>query len=563
MKNLLYVLFLFPFICNAQLYPTQVIGTDTMLSNAAGDSLWKSVNGVREFYFKTPTKRVVDWNIIRNKPLAYTAANHSHPIADVTGLQAAIDAKGTSNFDGTYPSLTGKPATFIATAHTHTISDITNFGSYANATHTHLKADITDFPTTTAGFTNSANKNFVTDAQATVIGNTTGANTGDNAANTTYQNDYRAANFIAGTNYLAVNGNGSALTGLTASQVGLANVNNTSDASKPVSTAQQTAINLKVNISDSGTMLNPYVRANVAAATYSLLGHVHIIANTTGLQAALDAKQASLGYTPLNPANNLSEVTATTARGNLGATTVGANIFTLANPSAIRFLRINADNTVTARTAAEILSDIGAQASGSYLTGNQTITFTPTGDVTGSSSNATSLTPVLAIGALKVTSAMLAGSIPASKLVGTDIATLAKNTSYNGITSVSNGLSQVVATIDATAQAANIATATLYAVPSAGFYRVNIYITVTQAATTSSTMPSTTITYTDGNSGTNAHSTTTTATNASNSLTTSFAQTTYVLYAKASTNIQYATGSYASSGATVMQYALRIRVEAL
>jgi hypothetical protein len=49
-------------------------------------------------------------------------------------------------------------------------------------------------------------------------------------------------------------------------------------------------------------------------------------------------------------------------------TTVGGNLAALANPSAIRFIRINADNSVTARTAAEMLSDIGAQAAGSYLT---------------------------------------------------------------------------------------------------------------------------------------------------------------------------------------------------
>lgn len=120
----------------------------------------------------------------------------------------------------------------------------------------------------------------------------------------------------------------------------------------------------------------------------------------------------------------------------------------------------------------------------------------------------------------------------------------------------------IVASINATGQTANIGTATLYAVPSAGFYRISIYITVTSAGTTS-TMPSTTITYTDGNSGTNTHSTTTTATNAGNSVTTTFLQTTYNLYAKASTNIQYATASYASTGGTSMQYALRIRVEAL
>lgn len=41
-------------------------------------------------------------------------------------------------------------------------------------------------------------------------------------------------------------------------------------------------------------------------------------------------------------------------------TTVGKALVNLTNPSAIRFIRINADNSVTARTAAEFRSDIGA-----------------------------------------------------------------------------------------------------------------------------------------------------------------------------------------------------------
>lgn len=44
---------------------------------------------------------------------------------------------------------------------------------------------------------------------------------------------------------LATNGNGSQLTGLTKAQVGLPNVDNTSDANKPISTATQTALNNK------------------------------------------------------------------------------------------------------------------------------------------------------------------------------------------------------------------------------------------------------------------------------------------------------------------------------
>lgn len=56
--------------------------------------------------------------------------------------------------------------------------------------------------------------------------------------------------------------------------------------------------------------------------------------------------------------------TAATARTNLGATTVGANVFTLTNPSAVTFLRVNADNTVDALSAAAFRTAIGAASSG-------------------------------------------------------------------------------------------------------------------------------------------------------------------------------------------------------
>lgn len=71
-----------------------------------------------------------------------------------------------------------------------------------------------------------------------------------------------------------------------------------------------------------------------------------------------------------------------------------------------------------------------------YLTGNQTITLS--GNVTGSGT--TAITTTIASGV--VTNAMLAGSIAASKLVGTDISTVGTITSgiWNGTTiSIANG----------------------------------------------------------------------------------------------------------------------------
>lgn len=51
---------------------------------------------------------------------------------------------------------------------------------------------------------------------------------------------------------------------------------------------------------------------------------------------------------------------AATARTGIGATTVGSNFFTLANPSAITFIRVNADNTVSTLDAATFRTAIGA-----------------------------------------------------------------------------------------------------------------------------------------------------------------------------------------------------------
>jgi hypothetical protein len=64
-------------------------------------------------------------------------------------------------------------------------------------------------------------------------------------------------------------------------------------------------------------------------------------------------------------ANNLSELTATaaTARTNIGGTTAGQAFFTLTNPGAITFPRINADNTVSALSASDFRTAIGALSS--------------------------------------------------------------------------------------------------------------------------------------------------------------------------------------------------------
>ncbi len=99
------------------------------------------------------------------------------------------------------------------------------------------------------------------------------------------------------------------------------------------------------------------------------------------------------------------------------------------------------DVTLSSPTNAQLLRFNGTSSkwenwTPTYISGNQTITLS--GDISGSGTTAITTT----IGAGKVTNDMLAGSIAASKLVGTDIATVGTITTgiWNGTTiAIANG----------------------------------------------------------------------------------------------------------------------------
>jgi len=78
--------------------------------------------------------------------------------------------------------------------------------------------------------------------------------------------------------------------------------------------------------------------------------------------------------------------TASAARTNLGATTLGANLFTVTNPSAITFPRFNENNSVSAMSASDFRTAIGAGTGtgDAVLASDQT--FTGTNTFSGSSS---------------------------------------------------------------------------------------------------------------------------------------------------------------------------------
>lgn len=96
-----------------------------------------------------------------------------------------------------------------------------------------------------------------------------------------------------------------------------------------------------------------YPAAGIAVSTGSAWGTSLTDNSTNWTTGYTERRQWDGGATNL---------VASTGRTSLGATTVGSNLFTLANPSAVRFLRTNSDNSISARTAAELKTDLSLTA---------------------------------------------------------------------------------------------------------------------------------------------------------------------------------------------------------
>lgn len=118
---------------------------------------------------------------------------------------------------------------------------------------------------------------------------------------------------------------GSDLTGMTKAQVGLSNVDNTADTAKPVSTAQQTALNLKANLA------SPTFTGTPAAPTATTGTNTTQLATTAFVRATIDALIAAAPGT-MDTLNELA-----TALGNDPnfATTITNQIATKLNSSAV------------------------------------------------------------------------------------------------------------------------------------------------------------------------------------------------------------------------------------
>lgn len=122
-------------------------------ASAAAAATFDPVN----FYTKTQADTLLaaklatadfSWNNLAGKPATFTPSAHTHAIADVTGLQTALDGKQAAG-------------SYAAAAHGHSIADVTGLqaaldgkqaaGSYAAASHTHVISDVTGLQTALDG----------------------------------------------------------------------------------------------------------------------------------------------------------------------------------------------------------------------------------------------------------------------------------------------------------------------------------------------------------------------------------------------------------------------------
>jgi hypothetical protein len=133
-----------------------------------------------------------------------------------------------------------------------------------------------------------------------------------------------------------------------------------------------------------------------------------------------------------------TNLTASTGRTSLGATTIGSNLFTLTNPSSVTFPRFNADNTISALDAATFRTAIGA---GTSSTTGTVTSVSGTGTVAGISLSGT----VTSSGNISLggTFALPTGQVP-GKMIYDSFTATAGQTTFTTSTTYTSGKIEVV-----------------------------------------------------------------------------------------------------------------------
>lgn len=281
---------------------------------------------------------------------------------------------------------------------------------------------------------------------------------------------------------------------------------------------------------------------------------------------------ATVGSANTGTGGNGGALTLTPGTGGKATTSSGTPIHGAAGTLTLNGGTGGGDTSNAANGIAGGLINVQGGTGGGTTTGTSGAGggLTLSGGVAGSNSGGTSgAGGIITFKTALTTSLITAGTIDTSQNWNLNT----KVVKYNNIATVSNGIPSELATIDLTAQTANIGASTLYAVPASGvgMYRISSYVVETTAGSVSSTLPNVQVVYTDNDT---AGSITMDATPilgiagigqtgalTANTIGTASAGV-IVINVKASTTIQYQTVNYASSLAG-MAYAIHIKIEAL
>ena len=109
------------------------------------------------------------------------------------------------------------------------------------------------------------------------------------------------------------------------------------------------------------TILNS-LSSTATGLTYTGSTGVFSLTSGYGIPTTTQITDWNTGYSERRQWDGGStNLVAATGRTSLGATTVGSNLFILTNPSIISFLRVNADNTVTAQSAVDFKTSLSLE----------------------------------------------------------------------------------------------------------------------------------------------------------------------------------------------------------
>ena len=267
-------------------------------------------------------------------PLASPTFTGTVNAADLT-LSGNLTVSGTTTTVNTTSFEVADPLVYLGTGNSANLVDLGFAGHFDNGTyqHTGLVRDASDGkwklfsgvstePTTTIDFTGATYDTLklgAGEATSATIGNVSNTELqyldGVTSAVQT-QLDSKLSSSTASSTYAPINAPTftGTVSGITKSMVGLGNVENTALSTWAGSS----------NITTLGT---------IATGTWSAT-EIAVAKGGTGATSA------------------------SAARTNLGATTVGANVFTLTNPSALSYVKVASDNTVSAASASTVKTDL-------------------------------------------------------------------------------------------------------------------------------------------------------------------------------------------------------------